>query len=391
MDRVNESTSGDKDPTSDGMRVAELSHAELAARHDDWLHLYAHALEPNVFYSPMLLEPALGALVPAESVRVVVVERTPTPQRPGRMIGLFPLTQQKRYRGVPARVLSLLFHDLACVTAPLVHEDHAAEAFSCFFQWARESANASLVVWPQVPWGERFGSALLDFATSNAQSLIIDNERVRALLVRRASADAYLEQAMGGRSRKKLRRQRRTLESMGALSVEPLEAEDDVDAFTESFLSLEASGWKGRAGTAMGQDRRHEAFFTEACRRLHARGELDGLAMRLDGKPIAMLCNFVAHDGSYAFKTAFDERYKGESPGVQLELESIRRFHDRDKPIWMDSATAPGHKLMGRIWMDRRTLATVVTPVGRGPAPLVAAGLPLWREIRRMLSRRRES
>ena len=56
------------------------------------------------------------------------------------------------------------------------------------------------------------------------------------------------------------------------------------------------------------------------------------LALRLDGAPIAMKFNVEAGDGAFALKVAFDEAYARFSPGVALEIESIRGSRSIRRP-----------------------------------------------------------
>ena len=43
----------------------------------------------------------------------------------------------------------------------------------------------------------------------------------------------------------------------------------------------------------------------------------------LDGKPLAMLVNFLTAPGSFSFKTAFDEAFSRYSPGVLIQLDNL--------------------------------------------------------------------
>ena len=208
----------------------------------------------------------------------------------------------------------------------------------------------------------------------------------RALLRPAADAEAYLQAALSGPCRKKLRRNERRLAELGRLQYVALESGGDVGAWTEEFLRLEASGWKGRAGSAMACAAAARAFFTAVAAEAFRRGRLMMLALRLDGRPIAQLCNFVSGRGSFAFKVAFDEAYAPFSPGVLLEAENIRRFHDRPDLGWMDSCAAMQPALVDRLWTDRRLIETVLVDTGRAPGAFLVSCFPLLRWLRRRAS-----
>jgi hypothetical protein len=111
------------------------------------------------------------------------------------------------------------------------------------------------------------------------------------------------------------------------------------------------------------------------------------LGLRLAGKWIALKCNFLSGEGSFAFKIAYDEDYARFSPGTLLELENIRRFHARPGLRWMDSCAEPDHFMVNRLWVDRRGLADLVTTTGRATGDLIVSSLPLLHWMSRTLRR----
>jgi hypothetical protein len=111
------------------------------------------------------------------------------------------------------------------------------------------------------------------------------------------------------------------------------------------------------------------------------------LGLRLAGRWIALKCNFVSGEGSFAFKIAYDENYARFSPGTLLELENIRRFHARRDLRWMDSCAIPGHFMLNRLWLDRRALADLVTTTGRAAGEVMVSSLPLLHWMSRTLRR----
>jgi CelD/BcsL family acetyltransferase involved in cellulose biosynthesis len=132
------------------------------------------------------------------------------------------------------------------------------------------------------------------------------------------------------------------------------------EAALREFLALEASGWKGRAGTALACDPGEQGFFAAACGRLAERGALQLLALRAGGRIAAMQANFVAQDGLFCFKVAFDETLGRHSPGALLEVRALDVFHERAELRWMDSCTDPGAELIERLWPDRRQMRSTL-------------------------------
>jgi len=115
------------------------------------------------------------------------------------------------------------------------------------------------------------------------------------------------------------------------------------------------------------------------------------LALRLDGRPIASKCDFLAADGSFTFKIAFDESYARYSPGLLLELHNIQRLHAQSRTGWVDSCTHAENFMFNRLWLGRRTIESRVVSTGKAPGDLVIAMLPLLAWLSRKLLRRRAS
>jgi len=162
---------------------------------------------------------------------------------------------------------------------------------------------------------------------------------------------------------------------------------DEAEQWIAGFIELEARGWKGRNASALGSSDSGRTFFTRAARAAARQGRLMMLGLRLAGRWIALKCNFLSGEGSFAFKIAYDEEYARFSPGTLLELENIRRFHARPELRWMDSCADPDHFMANRLWLDRRRLADLVTTTGRAAGDLMVSSLPLLHWMSRTLRR----
>ena len=115
----------------------------------------------------------------------------------------------------------------------------------------------------------------------------------------------------------------------------------------------------------MAEDTATRALFETALAGAAEAGRLERLGLFLDGKPIAMLANFITAPGSFSFKTAFDEEYARFSPGVLLQQKNLRLL-DRDEIEWCDSCAAQGHPMIERIWREKRAMASISVAVGGG-------------------------
>src|SRR5690606_30821753 len=122
------------------------------------------------------------------------------------------------------------------------------------------------------------------------------------------------------------RRLRRRLAEQGELKHEVADRPDAIRLAFERFLVLEASGWKGRRGTAMAIDRLQSAFAREAINGLAGKGLCRIHELVLNGETIASLVVLLEAGEAYTRKTAFDDRHAAFSPGSLLMLEVTGRL-----------------------------------------------------------------
>jgi hypothetical protein len=238
-----------------------------------------------------------------------------------------------------------------------VHADASIECLRALLDWA--VSEASMLQLLYVPANGPFDDAL----RAAARTVVRTARFSRALLCKASSADAYMEEAMSGQLRRQLRRNERRLREQGMvpISVGP---GGDIGEEIERFLELEASGWKGREGGALAASEANLRFGREVLDEAHRRGRLHMVGLDCGDRPVARRCSLLAADGSYAFKTAYDESYAAYSPGVLAEALSLREFHRLQGVAWMDSYTEPDNATVNRMWKDRRAMQSLAVGVG---------------------------
>lgn len=353
------------------------SATELERVVPDWEALARAALEPNPFYEHWMLLPALQAFGGGQDLRVVLVWSG------DNLVGLFPFERVARYKGLPASVLRSWRHPHCMIGAPLLHADYAIEGFGALLRWmqARDDG-ASILELSYFPvesplsqaWTEALNEARLDVATTQAYT--------RPLLCRGADAEAYLRASLSSDSRSNFRRKQKRLAELGVVAHVMLGQQDDVGRWIEDFLQLEASGWKGRNGSALACRETNRRFATQILTRAFERNRLVMVGVDLNSKPIARYCGFTAGAGSFAFKTAYDEGLRKFGPGLLAELDMIRAFHELPGVQWMDSFSAPNDSTSEGLWRHRRTVQRVAVGTNAW-GELVLAGLPVLRWLKR--------
>jgi len=341
----------------------------LEALRAEWQDLAASAAEPNPFYEPFILLPALRAFAGRERVEVVLAERG------GVLCGLFPVVF-RRGRA------ELWRHPYCYLTAPLLRRGVERAAIRC---WLDALASRTTVVrLEDVPGDGCVRTHLVDELNERRWPSLVTQAYTRAVLRPGRSAEEFLAGALTGKRRKEYRRQRARLAENGSLTLEELAPGTDPRPSIGEFLALEAAGWKGRDGVASLGDR---AFLEEMAAGAAREGKLQMLALRLDGRPVALKINLLAGDAAFAFKITFDESFARYSPGVLLELDNVERAHRLPSLRFMDSCAAPNRFMINHLWPDRREIQTLFFATGSRRGAFTVALVPLLHFLRRALGR----
>jgi len=231
--------------------------------------------------------------------------------------------------------------------------------------------------------------ALVEAAASLGRPCPVVHRSRRALLESHLSPQAYYDQAVRKKKRKELGRLSARLRDLGTVEFTRPASAEEAARCCDEFLALEARGWKGRAGSALASDPAKQAFFRDAIAGAQAAGRLEFLRLGLDGRPIAILVNFMAPPGGFTFKIAFDEAFARFSPGVLLQVENLQVL-ERPDIAWTDSCAVENHPMINSLWTERRSIVRVTVPLaGRGRRLLYAGARALETGsalLRRLLS-----
>ncbi len=335
----------------------------------EWRELAACASEPNAFLEDWFLRPALAHLRDARDVRIALAH-----DAEGRLVGLLPLTLHGRYGRMRARHVGNWAHYQCFIGTPLVAAGHERDFWEAMLaaldadRWAR----GFLTITGLVEDGP-VHRGLVAAASALGRPAPVVHRYDRALLETTATADAYLEASLRGKKRKELRRLSNRLRESGQVCFRVWQGDDDLAAWCDAFLALEAAGWKGDRGAALGNQPETEAFFRATVAGAAAAGRLDFQRLDLDGRAIAMLVNFRTPPGSWSFKIAYDESFSRFSPGVLIELENLPRVLADPDIDWMDSCAIENHPMIDRLWMERRRIVQVSVPLSGTARRLVYA------------------
>ena len=288
----------------------------------EWRALAARAIEPNVFYEPafaLAAAPVFGADAGAVLVRTTG----------GRLAGLFP-ARMPRWRGGPHSMLVGWTHPFAPLGTPLVDRDEPEAVIAAWLDHlSRDPAMPARLLLPLVPEQGAFAKALDAVLARDGRRSAAFGRHERALL------------APGARARRISRARDVRRQAKGTAPPAPAArghragdlrhhaASADIEAALKDFLVLEASGWKGLAGTAIVNDPAIKNFVQSAVMALAADGQARIDRLLLNGTAIAATMTLTSGDTAWCWKIAYNE---GARPLLARRAADVRSHRKPARP-----------------------------------------------------------
>jgi CelD/BcsL family acetyltransferase involved in cellulose biosynthesis len=328
-----------------------------------WRGLSARAIEPNGYYLPEW-ELAVNASASGRTGASVLAAWGDT-----GLIGLLPVVSLSRACKIPVPAL-VSAHPYGTLCTPLLDRDMAEDAVDQLMLKARKAGARALVLRDMSLDGPAMKTFTEALKRESLRPYVLKSY-LRASLDATRDADALLQDALGARKLKELRRQRHRLAEHGVVRFDVARSPDEVAAATETFMRLEASGWKGARGTALAQDEGDAAFIRRATKALAETGQCEIVMLHAGSTPVAAAIVLRHQDRAFYFKLGVDERFAKFSPGVQLTLDLTRHLCADPAIASADSTASPDHPMINPIWRVRFAIGDVLIPLRKND-PVVA-------------------
>jgi CelD/BcsL family acetyltransferase involved in cellulose biosynthesis len=346
-----------------------LEPVEALPRLSDRIRALAErALEPNPFFLPEFLAPAIGAF-----------------KRKGLRLAVFSDSEHIRFFApvvategglLRARKLSVWTHPYAPLGAPLIDAEAPDQAADALITHMRASKRRVLQI-PDLPL-DGPAARVLAAAAARRGAVSVAARQMRPILYRQGDVDplSEFERMVSHKRRRELDRQLRRLCESGAVSFMSAQGASEIEAAFVVFAGLETSGWKGRRGTALQRSKRIHEFARTAVTQLAQQGRAAIDVMRVGDKPVAALIRLEHAGLSIPWKVAFDERFAAFSPGKQLMSDETRRWLSDPAVRRVDPVCEEGNPLLSSLWADREPYGTLLVGTRRwAPGVRLRAGL----------------
>jgi CelD/BcsL family acetyltransferase involved in cellulose biosynthesis len=308
---------------------------------------FAERIDGSPFLRPGWILPWLRAFGTGTPEAITI-------RREGELVGVLPMQRRRGRLYSVANWHSPIF-------GPLLQDDQARDLLlEHLFDGGRTSVELSLLE------GDSDLLAPMAQAARDAGRLVLEGPIAACPIVDLEGTFEDYEHSLSRNRRKSLRRGLRQLEAEGRVEFDVHEGLEGLEHVLEETFRVEASGWKGRRGTAIESRAETKRFYTEIAHWAAERGWLRISFLRLDGDAIA--CDYsIEFDGvAYSLKSGYDEARRACGPGALLLREQLRDCFERRLSAFDLLGVADAFKMS---WTDRtcdraRVDAFDVSPVG---------------------------
>jgi CelD/BcsL family acetyltransferase involved in cellulose biosynthesis len=154
------------------------------------------------------------------------------------------------------------------------------------------------------------------------------------------------ETRLSSSSRSYIKRRAKRAKQDGGLDFEAiLPTEETALQHFETFMRIEASGWKGREGTAVMTNPLQKRFLTIYSQAAAKKGLLHFFFLKIGGQPVAGRMAIENGNRLWELKIGYDEAWQKYSPGILLVHETLRYASERGlEGLEFMGYTAPWHK-----------------------------------------------
>jgi CelD/BcsL family acetyltransferase involved in cellulose biosynthesis len=344
----------------EGFRSELVDPARLLLIQAEWRRLFEGACDPNPFLGPDFFLP-LVAEVAGDRLTGVMVLRTDEAPRRSEFAALLPYRIASKFPLTSLPVVAAFAHPFVSDGTPLLRRDHVKTIGAAFIAALKDRFPGHILLIDHLRLESTTAAALRAGAAARGFPVRLVESHQRAALRAGASSETYLRERVSGKKLRELRRCEKRLREQGRVEMRTLVGDEAASGLQE-FLRLEASGWKGRRGTALAATARTRAF-AEAALAGPAAASVAVDVLRLDGVTIAAAVHLIAGPNAAAFKCAYDEAWSRMSPGVLLDLHTLRFALDEGRFALMDSCAVPGHPVEA-LWRDRVTIGRIAIGLG---------------------------
>jgi hypothetical protein len=369
--------------------VRRIRSADYGAFTPAFDELSRRAAAPNPHMAPAAIE-AAALLMPRDRIVILAAWQSEA-LGSERLLGIWAFARRRDWRsGFAASLVSPLLPLYEVSSVPVIDRDHVDEVVPAMLRHINAATDLpKTLALPLLPQDGPLADALRETCRAWGSRFSTYETWQRPMLLPQPGDDAerYLRRALGA-SYKKRMQQFRTVAKAGAVTFQRLRGEAAREGF-ETFLTLEAAGWKGQAGTAILSRPVDAAYFRKLVAGFADADALQLDTLVLDDKPIAMGVLVESAGTRHFLKIAYDESQGRLSPGRALTIAMIQADFSGTPAEVFDSGAGDGVDAGSYAWGERRAMGNTVIGLGSRSLSLAHLAATARQVLRRLRDRKK--
>ena len=166
------------------------------------------------------------------------------------------------------------------------------------------------------------------YALSKSRFLLVRDPKTYCAYLTVESYENICHQ-LSSNFRANLKKAKNKLQKFGIVSFHSARTKPELEKAYKDFIDIEASGWKGKGGTAIKINKQIESFYHELCEKFSETEDCSIDSICINGKTIAAQFSITTEDTGYHFKTGYDENFASASPGNLLIDYCLKEYNNR--------------------------------------------------------------
>jgi CelD/BcsL family acetyltransferase involved in cellulose biosynthesis len=317
-----------------------------------WDDLCGRSAEDNVYYAPRYAQALLESVERHANIGFAVVWDEK------KLAAILPFTSSKLAIPClqPAARAWQSKYTFSCM--PVLDAGRKTEAAAALVEVLASIRRGEWII-PRVNIDGEACRAMIAALEERGSPWVFSDRFERAVLDAGGTFDEHMKRHVSSNRRKGLARNRRRLEELGKVEHQSHRSGAGLDQAVSAFLRIEASGWKGKQGTALACADETRIFALKAFTGDDANSICRADVLTLDSTPIAVSLIALAGRTGFAVKGCYDEAYRGYGAGLLLEAEVMRGFLSEGYASRLDSATDGTH-VLDSLWPGRIEVADLM-------------------------------
>lgn len=256
-----------------------------------------------------------------KKLRVIVIEKD------DQLLSILPLYEEKiHFSNIQLNVLKSLTN-AESNRFDMLADDKSGELFAKSVSAAFASGKQQVMVLDHVPANSYIMKSISDVCDNMKWNYTVSDHSTN-YLVKPANSFSDYYNSLDGKFRKNVNAAYRKAQSRGGLTLKYLTNSDELDGFLARGFALEASGWKGKKGTAIESNSVTKRFYEGIAKDFQRRGEFKAFLLENNGDDLAFYYCIAGYGVVRALKIGVNEKLKHLAPGMLATREVLADLHN---------------------------------------------------------------